>query len=126
MQTKLSGNSVATIDEFNGILVIRTGGKAVAEVALDDEDFDKIRILIEKYLDRFKSSEVQDLFNMVNRLAFAMKEKLEQKSLEGYDGWDNPDLRNELLIKMLEHLKRGDMLDAINFAAFVWNMEEDK
>jgi hypothetical protein len=125
MKAKLSNNFHATINE-NGRIIIHNKGEVVAKVQLEDVEYSNLLFLIGKHLNRYKSSEVQTLFDMVSRLAFAMKEKLERKWLEGFEGWDDPEKSQYLAEQMIGHLKRGDILDAINFAAFFWNMEEGK
>lgn len=121
MRTKLSSNKVAVISESKGLTI--QIDKDSQQVYLTDEELDKLQHLITKYLDRYKATDVQDLFNMVNRLAFAMREKLEYKFLDGWDGWQDRKREREFIVQALEHLKKGDILDAINFLAFVWNME---
>lgn len=124
MRAKLSNKRVAILTESKG-LTIGTG-KDSQQVYLTDEELDKLQQFIGKYLDRYKADGVQDLLNMVNRIAFAMKEKLELKFLDGWDGWQDREREKEFIVRALEHLKKGNILDAINFLTFVWNMEGDK
>lgn len=121
MRAKLSNNKVAILSESKGLTI--HVGKDSQQVYLTDEELDKLQRFIVKYLDRYKATDVQDLLNMVNRLALVMKEKLEYKFLEGWDGWQDREREKEFIVKALEHLKKGDILDAINFLMFVWNIE---
>lgn len=124
MQVKLSNGQMAIMNEATESLIIRDKNRLIARIKLNDGDFDLLYSLIGKYINRYKLDEVQELFDMVNRLSAAMKEKLEIKYFEGYTEWNNPEFKADLIISMLEHLKKGDMLDAINLAAFIWNMEK--
>lgn len=54
----------------------------------------------------------------VDRLAVAMKAKLEEKRLQGYEGWDKPDRTSVefLADALVEHVEKGDPVDVANFA----------
>ena len=123
MRAKLSDGRVAIITESMEKLSIQAKS-STQTIHLSDEDFERLRLLINKYLDRYKSSGVQELLEAVDRLAAAMKEKLELKYLEGWDGWQDREREKEFIIQALEHLKKGDILDTINFLMFVWNMKD--
>jgi len=121
MRAKLGSNRVAILSESKGLTIQTSQGSQ--QISLTDEELETLQHLIGKYLDRYKSAGVQELFDMIDRISFAMREKLELKFIEGWDGWQNREREREFMVKSLEHLKKGDILDAINFLAFVWNME---
>lgn len=65
---------------------------------------------------------------LVKGAAKAMLEKLQDRYEQGYHGWDNINLMQELWDKLEEHVDRGlgkeNMVDIMNLAAFLWNMAD--
>lgn len=60
----------------------------------------------------------------VDDFADAMKRKLCQKGMQGAYGWDDPEwTREEIMQRLRDHIKKGDMVDVANFAMFAWNKE---
>ena len=58
----------------------------------------------------------------VDDFAWAMKQKLKKKFIEGKDGWDDPNWPIENVLDQLRaHIDKGDMVDVANFAMFAWN-----
>lgn len=56
----------------------------------------------------------------VNRFAAAMKGKLAAKRLQGRGGWQEPEVPNGYLSRLLrEHVDKGDPVDVANFAMMV-------
>ena len=64
------------------------------------------------------------LCKLVDAFASEMKKKLLQSLDRGKSGWDDSSWeRKDALSQLAEHIKKGDMVDVANFAAFIWNME---
>lgn len=64
------------------------------------------------------------LCTMVNAFSSEMGKKLLRSLDRGKRGWDDPSWeREEAIAQLLEHVKKGDMVDVANFAMFIWNME---
>ena len=61
---------------------------------------------------------------LVDEFAKEMKRKLQEKRLEGYHGWDDPEYKEELERLLREHVNKegAQMVDVANFAAMLWNM----
>lgn len=56
----------------------------------------------------------------VNRFAVAMKGKLAAKRLQGRGGWQEPEVLNGYLSRLLrEHVDKGDPVDVANFAMMI-------
>jgi len=56
----------------------------------------------------------------VNRFAVAMKGKLAAKRLQGRGGWQEPDVENGYLSRLLrEHVDKGDPVDVANLAMMI-------
>lgn len=72
--------------------------------------------------------ELTSLHNLIDDFAGSMKQKLTQKLMEGFAGWDNPtDFPIEKIKeRLLAHVERGDPIDIACFAAFWWNMEQEQ
>ncbi len=61
--------------------------------------------------------------------AEAMYKKLLKKYWEGWFGWDDPKALPFLKQKLIDHVQKGfsanNMVDIMNLAAMIWNMEEE-
>lgn len=60
----------------------------------------------------------------VDKLASAMKVKLEKQRSKGYSGWDKDCTQERLSQLLREHLDKGDPVDVANFCAFLFYREE--
>jgi len=62
----------------------------------------------------------------VDRFRLAMLEKLSIKRLQGRGGWSDPEVCSisDLHAMLLNHVKKGDMVDIANFAMMIWNREQ--
>lgn len=76
------------------------------------------------------SSEEMDigLEALVKGASEAMLTKLQFRYVDGYHGWDNINLIQELWDKLEDHIDKGldreNMVDIMNLAAFLWNMAD--
>jgi len=77
--------------------------------------------------------EKRKLYRVVQRFSVKMINKLNEKVDEGWGGWDDPELKDRLIIKMLEHclecFKMGSAKEAVdiaNFAMFIDWIENEK
>jgi len=74
-------------------------------------------------------AEIQALEEMVDAFVKEMKAKLRKKYMEGFTGWDDPVWveNGETLTRLIDHAKEEnpDMVDVANFAAFIWNVQEE-
>lgn len=72
-------------------------------------------------------SSLGSLDKMVDAFAVEMKKKLRAKFLNGYTGWDNPNMLLRLHAKLKAHAyKPGDQsVDIANLAAMIWNIENN-
>jgi hypothetical protein len=67
--------------------------------------------------------DVKRLFELVDGFLVKMLTKLLEKHKEGYRGWENSDNKVEFEKRLFNHALNGDMVDAANFAAFIWNID---
>lgn len=69
--------------------------------------------------------ELDALYALVDAFAEEMKGKLRRKYVEGFTGWDDPELRPELERRLQLHVIRGGQyVDVANLAAMLWNMDQ--
>lgn len=62
---------------------------------------------------------------LVNAFAETLRAKLHRKMYQGRYGWDDPEWpRDEILARLRENLRKGDMVDVAAFAMFAWNQEK--
>lgn len=59
----------------------------------------------------------------VDKLAEAMKAKLQKQRLKGYGGWDTDCTQERLSELLREHVDKGDPVDVANFCAFLFYRE---
>lgn len=73
--------------------------------------------------------ELASLYELVDRFAAAMKERLRQKHAEGAAGWNDPSFELEFRDQMVARAMNGyedNEIDVANFAAFIWNLREQR
>lgn len=63
------------------------------------------------------------LDRMVNEFAEKMRDTLGERLLQGYCGWDNPELLSlaDMKKQCFDCIARGDLVDAANWVLFLWN-----
>jgi hypothetical protein len=70
------------------------------------------------------NAETKALDALVRHFTRAMRVRLREQWRAGRSGWDDPKWTTEQIIeRMVECAKRGDAVDAANFAAFLWNRQ---
>ena len=69
----------------------------------------------------------QALCALVDEFSAEMKRKLIEKvDRDGYAGWDSEEWSvDEIERCLLEHVDKGDPVDVANFAAFMWNHDDE-
>lgn len=70
-----------------------------------------------------EKDELIELHALISDVSQAMKDRLVQKYYDGYRGWDNPDLRDQLKARALQKVLEGDFIDAMNLCAMVYNID---
>lgn len=71
-----------------------------------------------------EQAELQALDALVNKFAEAMKKRLREKYYEGRRDWDDPRYAIGMMDALEAHATDGKWVDAANFAAMLWNMEQ--
>lgn len=71
-------------------------------------------------------TEIKALDELVDDFADAMKKKLHKKYHEGQRGWQEWGNKQGYMRKLLIHYLNEEMIDAANYAAFIWNIEGRK
>jgi len=74
-------------------------------------------------------TETQALINLTEKAVVKMQDKLLQKRDEGYHGWDDSRIRDDLINSLIAHIERAksdpnQWLDVANLAIMVWNIDE--
>jgi len=77
-------------------------------------------------MDRSDATLIQEkvtLDALVDEFAEAMKNRLGERLVQGYQGWDDPDLLNwgDLHRECISDLNRRKPIDAANWLLFMWN-----
>ncbi len=72
--------------------------------------------------------DADELRKLVHEFAEAMVKKLHQQVVDGYAGWDDPEVWGDVPIekikaRLIQHIEKGDPVDVANFAAFWWYHE---
>ena len=59
----------------------------------------------------------------IRDFAIAMRDKMDRKRAEGHGGWHDPAVCSVASLEwlLIEHIKKGDMVDIANFAMMIWN-----
>lgn len=74
-------------------------------------------------------SELFALYELVDKFSGDMKSKLRKKFHEGYRGWDNREIKQDLINKLHKKLEEDvgpeRFIDIANLAAFLWNLEAE-
>jgi len=74
--------------------------------------------------DAKKEAEQQALGMLLDAFAKEIGGKVFQKLENGYSGWDNPEMLDNLKKKLLENYQRGDMVDVAALAMMLWNLQQ--
>uniref|UniRef100_A0A6M3LW02 Uncharacterized protein n=1 Tax=viral metagenome TaxID=1070528 RepID=A0A6M3LW02_9ZZZZ len=76
----------------------------------------------------FENKELRELDKLVDAFAEAMKSKLISafyvEPPHDYC-WRNPENKNKLLARLIANASDGDMVDAANYAAFLWGIDKE-
>ena len=73
-----------------------------------------------------KKNPLYDMKEVRRKFVKAMRNRTEQKSLEGFDGWAEPDWRRSMRGRIDTKIKQGKWVDVANFAMFLWNLDGRK
>lgn len=68
--------------------------------------------------------EDRGLNDLIDAVMAECKQKLQKKFDENYCGWDMYGHKEHFYIDLIEHAEKGDWIDVINYAAFLWNFEQ--
>jgi hypothetical protein len=72
-----------------------------------------------------EQAELQALDTLVNNFAEAMKAQLRKKYYEGKRDWDKPVYANGMMDALEDRASEGKWVDVANFAAMLWNFEQE-
>lgn len=69
------------------------------------------------------------LYKAVDTFALAMKDKLREKELEGYDGWDDPECKEGIESALYVHVARqidgsDQLVDIANLSMMLWHLQQ--
>ena len=70
--------------------------------------------------------EMDAIAAVVGLFAEKMRQKMRAKHLEGWSGWDEPDLQPRIEGDLSEHISKGfdreNLVDIANLSMILWNM----
>lgn len=63
--------------------------------------------------------------NLRNRFFRAMKKRTDEKSDQGWAGWDCEEYRTSMRHGINANIKQGNWVDAANLIMFVWGIDKE-